>query len=282
MNENLISIYNTNEKNEYLYVYEIGTQDCLPNKPGRTHVFECTTLHFIVDGEGYVDGQLVRSGEGFMIREGEIVTYKVNSDNPWTYYWINITGSAVPLLLSRIGFEENKCIFKYSKIKKITQVFEKAINFDYSNNEKGLMFLSVLFEIMSILENEFNNSVNVKSRSSISEEHYKNALCFMANNYFKKLSINDVARFENVERHYLDRLFMQYSGKSPMKHLLEIRMERAGILLRTTNYPIGVISSSVGYTDQLQFSKAFKKYMGISPSEYRGNESFEKHDNRFI
>lgn len=58
-----------------------------------------------------------------------------------------------------------------------------------------------------------------------------------------------------------------------MKHLLEIRMERAGILLRTTNYSVGVISSSVGYTDQLQFKKAFKKYMEFSPSDYRENKN---------
>lgn len=281
MNENLISIYNTNSKNEFLYVYEIGTQNCLPNKPSRTHVFECTTLHFVVDGEGFVDGQLVKPGEGFMVREGEIVTYKSNPDNPWTYYWINITGDAVALLLEKIGIEETKCVFEYSKINEIKQVFENGLNLDYSNNEKGMMFLSMLFEIMSILEIEYKNSQKVKNKVSVSEEHYRNALCFMANNYFKKISINDVARFENVERHYLDRLFMQHSGKSPMKHLLEIRMERAGILLRTTNYSVGVISSSVGYTDQLQFSKAFKKYMGISPSEYRENENFERHDNEF-
>lgn len=279
MNENLISIYNTNSKNEFLYVYEIGTQNCLPNKPSRTHVFECTTLHFVVEGEGFVDGQSVKPGEGFMVREGEIVTYKANSENPWTYYWINITGNAVSAILSRIGIEETKCVFEYSKIKEITKVFEEALNLDYFNNEKGMMFLSTLFEIMSILEIEYKNSQKVKNKISVSEEHYRNSLCFMANNYHRKITINDVARFENVERHYLDRLFMQHSGKSPMKHLLEIRMERAGILLRTTNYSVGVISSSVGYTDQLQFSKAFKKYMGISPSEYRGNKNFKRHNN---
>lgn len=269
MNINLKSMYNTNYKNDYLYVYEIGTQDCLPDKPVRTHVFECTTLHFVVEGEGYFDGQLVKPGEGFVVREGEIATYGVNPENPWTYYWINITGEAVPLLLNAIGVHETKGVFQYNQIQSILDVFQRAFQRNLNNNDRGTIFLSYLFEIISILELEHKKSNELGKQRSVAEEHYKSALSYMANNYYKKMTIEEVAKFENIERHYLDRLFLMYSGKSPIKHLLEIRMERAGILLRTSNYPIGVIASSVGYSDQFQFSKAFKKYMNISPTEYR-------------
>ena len=46
-------------------------------------------------------------------------------------------------------------------------------------------------------------------------------------------------------------------------------MERAASLLRTTTLPVNVISITVGYPDQLAFSKIFKQYYGTSPSEFR-------------
>jgi AraC-like DNA-binding protein len=48
-------------------------------------------------------------------------------------------------------------------------------------------------------------------------------------------------------------------------------MERAAVLLASSELSVGIISSSVGYGDQLSFSKAFKKHFGVSPTVYRKN-----------
>lgn len=50
---------------------------------------------------------------------------------------------------------------------------------------------------------------------------------------------------------------------------MEVRMERAKQLLEITNEPINIIGISIGYLDSLVFSRAFKKYFGLSPSKYR-------------
>jgi YesN/AraC family two-component response regulator len=46
-------------------------------------------------------------------------------------------------------------------------------------------------------------------------------------------------------------------------------METAKSLLIYTDMKVGKIAENVGYDDLLYFSKAFKKYTGVSPSEYR-------------
>ena len=46
-------------------------------------------------------------------------------------------------------------------------------------------------------------------------------------------------------------------------------MQKAKELLDSTNWQIQEISEKVGYEDQLNFSRIFRKYEGISPSEYR-------------
>lgn len=56
---------------------------------------------------------------------------------------------------------------------------------------------------------------------------------------------------------------------SPKQYLQQLRMEKAAELLTNTTYKVSLISSSVGYDDQLAFSKNFKHFYGISPLKYR-------------
>ena len=51
--------------------------------------------------------------------------------------------------------------------------------------------------------------------------------------------------------------------------LKNLKLKKAQALLKTTDLPISVIADSLGFDDQLAFSKIFKKEYSISPSEYR-------------
>ena len=58
---------------------------------------------------------------------------------------------------------------------------------------------------------------------------------------------------------------------SPQEYLMQTRMQHACDLLRKTELPVHVISSSVGYENALTFSKIFKQKKGVSPLDYRRN-----------
>lgn len=68
---------------------------------------------------------------------------------------------------------------------------------------------------------------------------------------------------------HLHRLCQTFYGISPIQKLIQLRMERAKILLLNTRWPVQHIASYVGYANIFNFSKSFKKYSGISPSCYR-------------
>jgi AraC-like DNA-binding protein len=54
-----------------------------------------------------------------------------------------------------------------------------------------------------------------------------------------------------------------------MRLLSRLRLERAAELLTRTHLDIGEIAYAVGYSDRLYFSRAFHRFAGCSPSEYR-------------
>ena len=72
---------------------------------------------------------------------------------------------------------------------------------------------------------------------------------------------------------YVCTLFKNETGKTLNQYLTEFRMEKAKSLLKDSRYKINDISSKVGYSDGNYFGKTFKKFVGLSPSEYR--EHFE-------
>ena len=72
-----------------------------------------------------------------------------------------------------------------------------------------------------------------------------------------------------VSRASFIRLFKQKTGELPGKLLLDLRMQKAQILVRYSNKSIFAIALEVGYQSESHFSKIFKHYFGISPSKYR-------------
>jgi AraC-like DNA-binding protein len=70
---------------------------------------------------------------------------------------------------------------------------------------------------------------------------------------------------------HLHRLCQAQFNKSPVQQLIHLRVERAKNLLTNTSWSISHIASYVGYPNIFNFSKRFKKTVGVSPSEFRRN-----------
>ena len=88
-------------------------------------------------------------------------------------------------------------------------------------------------------------------------------------NYAEKLKLQDVAKTFGIHPNYFTRVFHERFGISPKNYLTNLKLKKACRLLTTTELSVAVIASSLGFEDQLAFSKSFKKAFSISPSEYR-------------
>lgn len=93
---------------------------------------------------------------------------------------------------------------------------------------------------------------------------------YVANNYMKKIKLQDVADLVHLNPVYISVCFKRETGTNFVDYINEYRIERAKELLRTTQDTVYSIAEQVGLPDTHYFSKIFKRYMGISPNEYRG------------
>jgi len=82
-------------------------------------------------------------------------------------------------------------------------------------------------------------------------------------------SINSLAREVGLSRSALSERFTQFVGQPVMQYLMNWRMQLAANSLRSTDDSVAAIAARVGYDSDAAFSRAFKKAVGVSPSEWR-------------
>ena len=78
-----------------------------------------------------------------------------------------------------------------------------------------------------------------------------------------------IAKSVGLNRSYFGKIFKEREGQSPQAFLLSYRMAKAADILQTTDLSVAETGVSVGYQNQLHFSRAFKGVYGIPPREWR-------------
>ena len=83
------------------------------------------------------------------------------------------------------------------------------------------------------------------------------------------MSLEKLADHLNITPEYACTCFKKHMGISLMKYSKKIRIDRSKVLLMTSTKSILEIALTLGFYDQSHFTKTFKSFEGISPSEFR-------------
>lgn len=92
---------------------------------------------------------------------------------------------------------------------------------------------------------------------------------FIEQNYAENISVARLAEMSNYSLRQFIRLFKTAFGCIPTEYIANLRMQKARELLRGKTMPITDIALNCGYGDSNYFSRMFRKYNGLTPSEYR-------------
>lgn len=107
---------------------------------------------------------------------------------------------------------------------------------------------------------------HVSSRYS---PYVQKAVTYIEDNYRHDISVSDIADIAGVTSGYLSFLFHKETGSSIISYITVFRIEKACVLLKTTDMPVAQVGEQVNIADSKYFSKQFKKYVGLSPLEYK-------------
>jgi transcriptional regulator GlxA family with amidase domain len=116
---------------------------------------------------------------------------------------------------------------------------------------------------------EERQRVALQARFGALQPKLTEAVTLMEANIEEPLSTDDIANLVGISRRQLERLFKQYLGSLPSRYYLELRLQRARLLLQSTNISIVQVGLMCGFSSGSHFSTAFGALFGNTPREER-------------
>ena len=251
-----------------------GYEQCSNKKPHMKYEKECYTIHFILSGQGYVNGEVVKEGDCFILNPKCGLEYYPSTSHPWEYVWVEFNGYTAERFVRHAGFVEDHIILKQLEcLPTIIELFKKAfteIKVMTNKHAKTMFYEAITTEMLGYLSQEKGYEVSYRQKS-ISEINIQKIFRYIDAHYSDAdLSVSSIAEEFFYVPSYLTRLFRKYASINPNKYITKLRMEKAVTLLVDRNLTIEQISVLVGYKNPFYFSKEFKRYYGVSPSKYQG------------
>ena len=108
-------------------------------------------------------------------------------------------------------------------------------------------------------------SLTLETRAAL----LRDATEVMESEYFTEMTLDDVADRIATSRRQLQRSFAEVGDTTFREHVARVRMRKAAEMLEDPRVTVGQVARRVGYRQQAQFAKAFRRQYGAAPAEYR-------------
>ena len=252
-----------------LAVYSCGVQRCAAGHSWGPAIRDHYLIHYIVSGCGVfsVKGNEynLSVGDGFLVVPSCVASYAADTEEPWEYCWVGFNGSDAKQLVDQTGLNEENPVFHYEHDGKLEGLLTDICNVSGSTPAAEARMLGGLYLFMAELIDHLGNA---STQRTTGYEYVQKAIKFIDYNYSRDIDIEDVAESAGISRSHLYRIFMQHVSMPPNEYLMRYRINKAAALLKAGNLSVGEVAYSTGFSDQLYFSRVFKKYKGVPPSRY--------------
>lgn len=145
--------------------------------------------------------------------------------------------------------------------------------YEQKNSPAAVLKAQSLFGLIFalILENVPADSDSKGNRSS-DLSLLKNMVSYIQVHYSEKITLQQLAKSENIGQTKCCKLFQTYLNRSPIGYLSDYRLNKSAVLLRNTDLPVTEIAYTVGYGGASYYTESFRKWIGCTPSEYRNRK----------
>ncbi|GGA32229.1 AraC family transcriptional regulator [Paenibacillus physcomitrellae] len=253
--------------------YYTGTEQCLPGHSWGPGIKDHYKILYIHSGQGIYrtprETHRLSAGQAFLLTPGELCFYQADETDPWNYSWVAFNGSQAEHYLRQGGFTHEHPVISCSRDAEIRACLNHLFDANQQPYSNPLRVASALYAFLSILLEPDVHEAALPQKQQIHNDYVRQGICYIQRHYTQPITIENMASALGLHRKYIAQLFKASTGLPPQQYLTRYRMEKACELLSQTALSIKEIAFSVGYADQLLFSRMFKKTTGYSPTDFR-------------
>lgn len=249
---------------------QYGSYISSTEKPQLPFLPEHTIVTYVTAGSGTIKlGNVphpVVPGSVVVFFPGVCVNLSMLTDEQVSAQWMEISGEACASVLLRAGLTPQKPVLNLSTESDTAAAFARLA--DPQQEYSALRATGIAMELLDCLLCETPRPQQVKPEN-LQQYYVDKSIRYIEAKYPQDISVEDVAQYCGLNRSYLGKLFRDTAGMTTQEYLIRHRMKIACDYLARGAAPIATIARSVGYPNQLHFSRAFHKVFGIPPREWQ-------------
>lgn len=249
-----------------------------PHKHGYIEIM------YVINGECkvFVDERIIEMKKGDMIIIDGNIIHGLMVDETSTCRMLNVEfifergQSAMPSIGNIIKATETLNEFIKSKVsyflfKDYDEVYGllKNLVLELDRDNDKYVVESLIYNILIYISRYFvkENKSNVRGGAI----YVNKSMGYIERNYDREINVHIIAQHVGIHSGYLHKIFKEYTGKTIIQYITDIRINKSKMLLANTDIPIIEICDYVGVSSRQYFTYMFKKETGVTPLEYRKN-----------
>ena len=222
-------------------------------------------------GEFYFKGSkeptIVTKGNMILFRPGEPQVYYYYAVDKTEVYWVHFTGWKVEEYLERYELPHDENVFYTGVSPDYPWIYNQMIRELQLQRVNHEDMISLYMHHIFITINRYIKERRETKNDTIND--IERAAHYFKDNYNKQISIEQYAEEHLMSVNWFIHSFKSVMKMSPMQYIISLRIAMAKGYLENSTKNIAEISNEVGYENALYFSRLFRKYTGITPTEYR-------------
>ena len=219
-----------------------------------------------------------RQGRSFVsdMLHGEMTLMPHGVPSQW---WWNSTCDRLDVIVSPEVFGDgsslnvvDRYVFRDSEMEAICRRLYQKLSL---NGRPQRLYVESQLMRLAVLLLDRHSTASLAARipppGSLTRNQARRVLDYIESNLSHELTLRELAGIAHLSLHHFARLFKRTIGVAPYRYVLERRVERAKVMLRTANASLADISLSVGFDSQSHFTSVFGRMVGATPTEFQGS-----------
>lgn len=229
----------------------------------ETIVILCSTGrgHCEIDGEDHEVGP----GQVLVIPGGVPHHYHADEHDPWTIWWIHVTGSAVPALVRELARAVPGPVYDVTEPARLATLMERSLARLETDESRSSLIAAggAAYHLLAVLISD-----GTGARTSRADP-IREVKRYLQENLSDRISVAELAAIAGYSPSHFSALFRRDTGLGALEYQTRLRMSRARELLDTTSRTVAEVAAEVGYADPMYFSRQFRRIHDVSPVQYR-------------
>ena len=162
----------------------------------------------------------------------------------------------------------------------VTKLIEELSNDNLYSNDLSLCYLKqLIIQMLRLNNSHFHSKPTTHMQQTYENELLNDILLYIDDNIYEKISVSTLCDHFCISTSMLHSLFRKNMNNTAKNYINELKLSKSKELIRNSTHTLSEISEMLGFSSIHYFSKKFKSYFNISPTEY-SKSIFKK--NKFL